>query len=145
MPPQPAALLAPSLRRSITVPTSKANRLRVPRAATDPRAPQPCKPSILPANKELRKLLSSLAPYAPSPIHPPFTGGQSMAKSYSVPNPILHQDTEDLLLMLHHLKLQSMHLVDRSPDTFADPVVKKLTDVFWIYHNRLESAGFLVF
>uniref|UniRef100_A0A0E0IAR1 Uncharacterized protein n=1 Tax=Oryza nivara TaxID=4536 RepID=A0A0E0IAR1_ORYNI len=38
-------------RRSIAVPTSKANRFRVPRAATDPRAPQPCKPSILPANK----------------------------------------------------------------------------------------------
>uniref|UniRef100_A0A0E0QWQ1 Uncharacterized protein n=1 Tax=Oryza rufipogon TaxID=4529 RepID=A0A0E0QWQ1_ORYRU len=32
------------------------NRLRVPRAATDPRAPQPCKPSILPANK-IRVLL----------------------------------------------------------------------------------------
>uniref|UniRef100_A0A0E0G4J3 Uncharacterized protein n=1 Tax=Oryza nivara TaxID=4536 RepID=A0A0E0G4J3_ORYNI len=35
-PPQPTAPSASSLRRSITVPTSKANQLRVPRAATDP-------------------------------------------------------------------------------------------------------------
>uniref|UniRef100_A0A0E0BBR4 Uncharacterized protein n=1 Tax=Oryza glumipatula TaxID=40148 RepID=A0A0E0BBR4_9ORYZ len=34
--PQPTAPSAPSLCRSITVSTSKANRLRVPRAATDP-------------------------------------------------------------------------------------------------------------
>uniref|UniRef100_A0A0D9Z0X9 Uncharacterized protein n=1 Tax=Oryza glumipatula TaxID=40148 RepID=A0A0D9Z0X9_9ORYZ len=41
------------------------------------------------AGRELRKLLSSTpSPYAPSPIHPPFTGGQSMAKSYAIPNPI---------------------------------------------------------
>uniref|UniRef100_A0A0E0GPC9 Uncharacterized protein n=1 Tax=Oryza nivara TaxID=4536 RepID=A0A0E0GPC9_ORYNI len=32
-------------------PIGALNRLRVPRAANDPRAPQPCKPSILPANK----------------------------------------------------------------------------------------------